>query len=250
MEFDIRRHRLVLATALLLYAGQAHGATLLINQVTPHVGTYGYGLANWDDMTNALNAAFGVGNVTVSASPIGDISGYDRLWITARQIGDPGLSAVEQANLLAFIASGKRVVIFGENNAWTAWNNSFLTILGGSFSGVDTGGETITTAVVHPVTDGIPSIRAGDDGIAAGGTSLFSKNVVTLWGTNQNVITVLSLGMIDDSSDGFFPNNQAFKENLAQWLAADAVEPVPEPSSCWLVAIGLAGALARYRQRP
>jgi hypothetical protein len=198
-------------------------------------------------MTDALNGAFGVGNVTISSSPIGDISAYDRLWITARQIGDPGLSTTEQANLLALIASGKRVVIVGENNAWTAWNKSFLTILGGSFSG-DTGGETITTALAHPVTAGLPSILAGDDGIAAGGTSLFSKNVVTLWGANQNVITMLSVGMIDDSSDGFFPNNQGFKINLAEWLAAGAA-PVPEPASLGVAALGLSAALIRVRRQ-
>lgn len=249
MEFTVQRRGLAFAAALLLHAGAAHAATLLINQVTPHVGTYGYGLANWDGMTSALDTAFGVGNITVSASPIGDISGYDRLWITARQIGDPGLSPAEQANVLAFIASGKRVVIVGENNAWTAWNNSFLTILGGSYSGVDTINETLTTVVAHPVTNGIPSIVVGDDGIATGGTSLFSSNVVTLWGAGSNVVTILSLGAIHDESSGSFANNQAFKTNVAEWLAADS-EPVPEPASCWLVAIGLAGGLIRLRQRP
>lgn len=249
MAFSVQRRGLAFAAALLLHAGAAHAATLLVNQVTPHIGSYGYGLVHWDGMTDALNTAFGVGNITVSASPIGDISGYDRLWITARQSGDPGLSVAEQANVLAFIASGKRAVIIGENNAWTDWNNSFLTILGGSYSGVDTINETLTAAEVHPVTDGIPSIMVGDDGIATGGTSLFSTNVVTLWGAGSNVVTILSVGAIDDASAGSFANNHAFKTNVAEWLAAD-LEPVPEPSSYWLVAIGFAGGLFWLRQRP
>lgn len=59
---------------------------------------------------------------------------------------------------------------------------------------------------------------ADDDGLANGGTSLFAENVVTLWGSQQNAISVLSLGM----------------------LAAPETTAVPESGTLAFVGVGMA----------
>ncbi|MEK7404897.1 MAG: PEP-CTERM sorting domain-containing protein [Acidobacteriota bacterium] len=240
---------MVIAMLFCLVPAQMLAGTLLVNQVTPYLG-YGYGLGYWTGMTGGLNTAFGAGNVTVSASPLtnlGYMLGFDRLWITARQPFGQSLSATEIANLAAFIATGRRVVLTGENSAWTAWNNSILSAVGGSYLGPDTS-ATLTPSVAHPVTAGITALNTAADGIATGGTSLFSQNVVTLWGAN--VISLLSVNVIDDTN-GAGPGNTLFKSNLANWLAGGGGAGIPEPTTWLLVGAGLTllGTIRRRARR-
>jgi hypothetical protein len=240
---------LFFAVLFLILPGWLSAGTLLVNQVTPYDG-YGYGLGSWTGMTDDLNTAFGAANITVSGSPLTNLANllsFDRLWITARQPGDPGLSATEIANVEAFIATGRRVVLIGENNAWTSWNNSILATVGGTYSGSVTN-NTLTPALVHPLTAGVNSLNTIADGIAVGGTPLFSQNVATLWG--ESVVSLLSVNVIDDTT-GALPDNPQFKTNLATWLAGSPGAQVPEPGTISLLSLGalVLGSTLRRRKR-
>jgi hypothetical protein len=228
----------------------AFGTSLLVNQVGPYAG-YGYGLFDWEVMTADLNTAFGgAGNITVDASPLNNLAfmlTFDRLWITARQPGDPGLSAAEQANVAAYIATGRRVAMIGENSAWNAWNQSILAPVGGTYGGATTS-SVLTPAIVHELTAGVSSLFTIADGVvASGGTSVFDQNVVTLWGGAQNALSILSVNIQDDDY-GANLDNPTFRTNVATWLAGSG-QNVPEPSSVVLLAAGLLALASRFARR-
>jgi len=241
---------LILGLTIYFVPAQAPAATLLVEQTDPH-NTFpslpnsgdGYGLSDWTGMTLALNNAFGAGNITVSKASLdnlGYLLSFDRLWITPPKPGG-SLSSLEIANLRAFIATGRGVIMVGENNNWSAWNASILQSVGGTYTGLETSDTPLTPVLTHPLTAGVPLLTTDGDGLAVGGTPLFNENVATLWGDQQNVLSLLSISVIDD----YFPGvrNEAFKVNMAEWLVA-----VPEPSSLAIVWLGGA-AIAFWKAR-
>jgi hypothetical protein len=111
-------------------------------------------------MTAALNTAFGAGNVTVDTSPLNNLSympNFNSLWVSAGSPGD-SLSSTEIANIEAYEATGHRVALIGENSSWTAWDNSILSTVGGSYSGSDTS-DTLTPVVANSLTVGVTSLN-------------------------------------------------------------------------------------------
>jgi len=233
----------IFSLTLFLVPQAAPAATsLLIEQTGPYAG-YGYGLTSWTGMSTALNNAFGAGNITVNSAPLNNLSyllSFDRLWITPPNPGG-SLTAAEISNVQAFIATGRRVVLLGENNSWAAWNTSILLTVGGTYSGVETS-DTLTPAITHPLTAGVTSLHTIADGlagIAAGGTSVFNENVATLWGGSQSVLSLLSVNVMDDST-----GNPQFRVNMAQWLVA-----VPEPTTLALLGLGALALLISRRRK-
>jgi PEP-CTERM motif len=229
---------LVVSLLFCLAPTQAPATTLLIDQETPYLG-YGYGLSSWGGMTTALNNSFGVGNITVSGSDLNNLSylmGFDRLWLTARQPYGQTLSATEISNIEAFIVTGRRVVLIGENSAWTAWNNSILQTVGGSYSGNDTS-DILTALLSNQLTAGVGTLNTTADGLAVGGAPLFNENVATLWGGSQNVLSLLSVNVIQD---GMGTGNLQFDVNTANWLAGQSTQ-VPEPATLLLLGLGIIG---------
>lgn len=143
----------------------------------------------------------------------------------------------EIANVRAYIATGRRVVMIGGTfGSWGLWNSSLLATVGGTYFGSDTGNRLIPV-IDHPLTAGVTFLDNYRGGIAIGGTSLFSENVITLWSGagNSNVVTVLS--------NSIFGGGGQFDTNLANWLAVSTA--IPEPSTFVLLGMAVILLLAR-----
>lgn len=195
----------------------ASGLNLLISQEDPYMGTdygYGYGLSSWDNFSTALNGAFRAGTITVDPSDLDDLSyllTFDRLLVVPRQPGQ-SLSSTEIANIGAFEATGRRVVLLGENSFWADWDNALLSTVGGSYRS-DSLGDILNRLVRDTFTIGVRQLSTASDGIATGGISLYDKDVATLWGTN--VFSLLSVNLVDDTE-----GTVEFELNIARWLAS------------------------------
>ena len=140
--------------------------------------------------------------------------------------------------------------MIGENNFWQNWNNQILGLVGSSHAGEFNG--TATVIFDHALTSGVTSISLGTAGLATAsdGIALFDQNWATLWGSSQNVLTILDVNPFYD--DRWFSSNRVFAENIATWLSSPtaASTTVPDEGSTMtlfgLVLIAL-GVLRRHK---
>lgn len=243
----------LLAALVLLAASPSVQGAILIRQAEYNPAAYGYGGSSWGDITNYLNSATG-GAVTEVANfeNAVQVDAADALWIDLG--GDDnsfqGMSATEIANITDFISSGRRVVMIGENTAWSQWVSQILGLVGGTLSNASSFGYT-ATAVAHPLTGGVSGISVQNGGqatVALGGTSLFTQNVATLWGDDQNVLTILDVNVFSNDYINEADNRQ-FTQNTVAWLAAEQ-DVVPEPSSCAVfLGVALCCGAAGWRKK-
>lgn len=235
-------YKLSIISSALVLSVNANASSILVS----NGNTFAYGLGNWSNMTAEMDGASG-GNIdiTVNFESLTQMLNYDALWLDQRHTYG-SLSVNEVNNITSFINTGRRVVMVGENDSWLGWNNQILGIVGSAYN-ADTSGS-ISTVVSNEITSGVTSINAGGSaGTALGGTSLFSSNVVTLWG-DGNVLTMLDAGIC---SDGRWAaeDDATFCGNVANWVAASTVSAVPVPAAIWLFGSGLIALMGFAKRR-
>ena len=239
MRSGILRILLTALAGVLLFVTTASAGTLLVSQETPCLG-YGYGLSSWNTFSADINSAFGgSGNVTVNGADLDNLGymlTFSALMVDARQPYGQVLSAREIANITAYEATGRRVLLIGENSNWADWNTSILATVGGTYGGGGNSASVVDRVVTDSITVGSPTLNLLGDGIAVGGLSLYSENVVTQWGAG-NVVSLLSVNVQQDGM-----GNDAFDNNLAIWLASgESPTQAPEPGTLFMLGSGLVG---------
>jgi len=189
---------------------------VLVSQgVDPAFGYY-YGGASWPGMTAALDAAAASVTVTPDLENLAYMLTFDSLWVDQRW-DDGSLTANEMANIVDFIATGRPVVMIGENDNWIPWNDQILGVAGGSFAGETNGILNTTTA--HPLTAGVSQVEVVLAGTADSGLSLFDQNVMTIWSGagNDSVLTILDVNAASEAWGSV--DNTVFFTNVASWVA-------------------------------
>ncbi|OPY75226.1 MAG: hypothetical protein A4E63_00454 [Syntrophorhabdus sp. PtaU1.Bin050] len=184
----------------------------------------GYGDKWCTHLTSALDTATGNNVAVVSDfSNLSQMLTYDALWLDPRKAITGSLTDTEINNIKSFIATGRRVVMIGDNGYdginWTNWDNQILGIVGGTFvSGSAYYGNTIPVAS-NSLTDGVSYVKLMASGLANGGTPLFDQNFATLWGSN--VLTILDVNALSDDvwGEGGWEGMYQFQTNIANWVA-------------------------------
>jgi hypothetical protein len=231
----------LVATTITLWASSAYAVSLLVSR---GVGTdvnnahYYYGGSRWSELTNEINSTFNTVTVAQNLNDLNQLLAHDRLWIDQRWVPS-SLGATELANIQSFIATGRRLVMIGENNSWTNWNNQILGLVGGSYAGESR--MTATPITTHPeLTAGVIPIPFPQNsyGTATGGEPLFDTKVATLW--NGQAVTVLDVSIFTQNEVGTSPR---FRQNVIAWLA------VPKPARGILAFVALVTASNVFRRR-
>jgi hypothetical protein len=235
-DHNMTARKTLLTAGILMFlmtSGAVDASSLLVCEGADNNG-HGYGHDGWTTTTNLLNDAFDAVEVTQNYEDLDQMLTYDALWLDQRWING-ALSSSEIDNLETYVATGRRAVFVGDNHFWADWNNQILSVAGGSFTGGIYTGET-APAIPHPLTANVDLVDVVSAGLADGGISVFDQNFATLWGPNDNLLTILDLSLFtnDDIMDA---DNHTFVSNTAQWLAT------PEPGTLALLALG--GVLLR-----
>lgn len=229
----------------LIGTNSAYGTSILLSS-SNGIADYGYGYSQWTSFTSELDSASGNG-VTVVAdyNDLSQLLAADALFLDQRWTSG-SLNANELSNLAAFISTGKKIVLMGENSFWTNWNNQILGLVGSSHAG-DFNGIT-NTLISHELTAGVSSVSLGTSGLAvSGGIALFDQNWATLWGTNQNVLTILDVNALSDSY-WYIADNGVFARNVATWLSSSSTVP-DDGSTVALLGLALIALGALRRQK-
>ncbi len=201
---------------------QAIAGSVLVS-LTRDQEQLGYNQQLWTSMTADMNAAATGGITTAtSLSNLNQLLTYDGIWVDLREQSGGAFTATEASNLSTYISTGRRVVLIGENPAFSGWDNSILSAVGGAYSGDSFNGASPTHAFV-PLTSGVNSLMVANGSIAPGGTTLFTDHVATVWGPARNAVVVLDSNAFDDDHLKIAGNSN-FAKNIAGWIAGKVAD--------------------------
>jgi hypothetical protein len=238
---NLKRLISLFAAIIAIWVSPVFALSLLVSQgvgVDVNDDHFYYGGSRWTNLTNEINSSFDTVTVTPNLNDLNQLLAYDRLWIDQRWVGG-SLAPTEIANIKAFISSGRRLVMIGENNSWTKWDNQILGLFGGSYAG-----ESHTTATPlpgHPeLTAGVSPIPFPENayGTSSGGEPLFDTKLAALW--NGQAVSVLDVNIFEQNDFGSAPR---FRQNVVAWLAA------PEPSTAALILLAMGMITVPFRVR-
>jgi len=209
-----------------------------------------YGKTNWITMSAMLDASSGnTMQVVSNFSDTAQVMASDALWIGLGPRA-AALSSTEVLNIQNFVATGRRVVLMGENWLWGGWNNQITGLLGGSFGGDDFNGNTVPITNSE-LTDGVSLVYVPTGGVPLGGIPLFDgghssifgpSNFASLYGPSTNALVLLDVNSFADDFIGRVDNG-VFAQHVANWIA------VPEPGTVGLMGIGSGILLFSRRHR-
>ena len=227
-------------------------ALILADQVPNGGNTVGGG--DWSGAFTSALASQPGGFFFGSINNAADVAKATAIFVVYRSpfATDTTLQPAGSANLTSFLATGGRVLLTGELNRGDAsWDNSILGFASGGTAsvGLNDGFGNTAPIVSNELTAGVGSVLLQGAGIAVGGSGqqLFDQNFATLWA--PNLLTVLdSQPFRNLASPG--SGDAIFRENVADWLGASQVAPVPEPSTWAMLIVGFAGvSYMAYRRR-
>lgn len=236
-------------SSLATVSGVAFAANILIvngASTTSEPGTT-------SDITNSLQAECAAGNTfTVSDIRPGSLAAYDQIWDLRFSNASP-LDAGDQAAYLAFLQSGKRMFVMGENNNFMTRNNSifaFVTAAGGGALTFTTPGSAQTVNPPFNAPNAVSSITYNaPGGVTSSGTGAYATNIGTngtavAWATGTlgnapagSLATVFDVNFMQPSAGADSLN---FLRNLCNFVATGG-EPVAPRAVPTLSEYGLAG---------
>ncbi len=193
---------------------------LLASQETHGFG-FGYGDTRYDNFSAEIDRWFTAVDIAPNLEDLSLMLQYDAVMVQLRTWGAV-LTPTEKTNLTQYIATGRRVLMIGENpSLWYQWNVDLCTVAGGTATNQESNGVYTVANQIPILTDGVTSVEIPNGGIASGGTNIFTINTATLWSGNgaDNVLTMLDVNVFEDDRWGRL-DGARFTANVAQWLGS------------------------------
>lgn len=208
------------AAALMTGSAAQAQQRLLASQETHGFG-FAYGGTRYGNFSAEIDSWFASVDVAPNLEDLSQMMQYDAIMVQIRTFGTT-LTPTEKSNLTSYIATGKRVLMIGENpSLWFQWNVDLCTVAGGTATNQESNGVYTVANPVPILTDGVTSVMIPNGGIATGGTNIFNVNTATLWSGNgsDNVLTMLDVNVFEDTRWNDLDGG-IFSANVAQWLGS------------------------------
>lgn len=211
----------IAVTAAITAASTASAQQRLLASEELHGFGFGYGDTRYDNFSAQIDLWFDSVDIAPNLEDLSQMLQYDAIMVQLRGF-NATLTPTEKTNLAEFIATGRHVLMIGENpSLWFSWNQDLCTVAGGSSTNQESNGE-YDVANTHPIlTNGVSRVHIPNGGIANGGTNIFTVNTATLWdgNGNQNVVTMLDVNVFEDDRWDTL-DGAAFSSNVAEWLGS------------------------------
>jgi len=217
----MRSFSISLAMLLILAAaGFSSAANIATQDPINAYDEYYLGGYRWSGFTNDLVQTHSITHLE-NFEDYSQIEAFDALWLDQEYYGSRQLSPIEIDNIRAFISSGHKAVLIGENYSWNTWNNSILEIVSGGFQGACSKavGYTISD---HMLADNVSATQmiCGSIVLSSVGAPdmLFDNNMAAVYAIGAGeALVVLDVNWVDDDYRSLYDNTQ-FSYNVIDWL--------------------------------